>query len=61
MREELKDVGLGYEFKKGKYVFCKDGVYFALNINQIRRMRTLCRQIITIENREPDTRTNDKE
>lgn len=37
---------MGYEYKNGKYVFCKDGVYFAMTEEQVRKMQALCQQIL---------------
>jgi len=34
-----------YEIKKGKYVFCKDGVYFSLTIEQMKEMKKLFGEI----------------
>jgi hypothetical protein len=34
-----------YEFKNGKYVICKDGVYFALTKDQVKELISLLHEI----------------
>jgi len=33
---------MSYEFKNGKYIFNRDGVYFALTAKQVAEMKALC-------------------
>lgn len=38
-----------YKIVRGKYVFCKDGVYFALTLKQMSEMQTLLDTIMKVE------------
>ena len=38
-----------YEIKKGKYVFCKDGVYFSLTLKQMSEMQDILNVIMQEE------------
>ena len=38
-----------YKIVKGKYVFCKDGVYFSLTVKQMSEMQTLLASIMEVE------------
>jgi len=36
---------INYTYKKGKYIFCRDGVYFALTLEEIYDMLGILSQI----------------
>lgn len=38
-----------YALKNNKYVFCKEGVYFALTKEQVAEMRDSCEEILNAE------------
>lgn len=38
-------MSISYREKKGKYIICKDGVYVALDINQVIEMEAVMRDI----------------
>jgi hypothetical protein len=35
-----------YSLKNEKYVFCKEGVYFAMTTEQVVEMKALCEEIL---------------